>query len=56
MKLFMRRLGLLILTLFLPIVLLADIFIGDSVTQVKVSAREKFRQHKKIWLLLWRGG
>lgn len=51
----MRKIGLLLLTPFLPLSYLIDLLFGDAVTGIKTTAKEKIIEHKKAWLKMWRG-
>jgi hypothetical protein len=50
-----RRIGLLLITPFLPIPYLIDLVIGDAVTGVHRTAREKLSDHARVWIETWQG-
>lgn len=50
-----RRIGLLLITLFLPITYLIDLVVGDFVTGVHRTAKEKLSDHKRMWIEIWQG-
>jgi hypothetical protein len=50
-----RRVHLLLITPFLPITYLIDLVIGDAVTGIRRTAREKLSDHARVWVETWRG-
>lgn len=50
------RVGLVIIFPFLWVTFLIDIAIGDIVTGVRATIKDKFIEHKQLYLQLWREG
>lgn len=48
--------GLLVILPFLWIALLIDILFGDAVTGCKTTTKQKFYEHRELFVNLWNGG
>jgi hypothetical protein len=50
----MNKLRALIYLPFMPFMIVIDLLVGDTVTGVKTTPLQKLREHKKLWLALWK--